>query len=313
MRSSTAAVVGQRQAQIGVRVHRHRRPAVRPHRQRLVLAGRRAHVLRVVGDAGAPRGPRCRTSAQSRTDVASPSSSGTSERPCVRCAGVDAEQVAQRRVQVDVGRERVARRAAVDAGPRDRAAACGRAARRSGSRACRRCPSRRGSGRGRCTRSPRCRRTRPVRRARRAARPNHASIIVSLPPYCARTWRASRSEITPFSTAPTVYGGQMRCAGSRPVVVVHRRVRLGRVERLVRIELVDEQQEAVVRPAPPRRASAPPRASRAGRGSRPRRGTSRASCRTACGRGRTTARRSTTGRAACATGRPRGRAGSPTR
>ena len=71
-----------------------------------------------------------------------------------------------------------------------------------------------------------------------------------------------------------------------PLGVVQRRVRLGRVERLVRIELVDEEQEALVRRRlvvePARRGRHRARA----RESRPRRGTSRASRRTACARGR---------------------------
>ena len=54
------AVVGQREAQVGVRVDRHRRPAVRPHRQRFVRARGRAHVLRGAvrcRRSRAPRGP----------------------------------------------------------------------------------------------------------------------------------------------------------------------------------------------------------------------------------------------------------------
>ena len=83
---------------------------------------------------------------------------------------------------------------------------------------------------------------------------------------------------------PAVHVRRPDQVGLVPVVVVHRRVGLGRVERLVRIELVDEQQEAVVRAGvvvePPGRRGHRARS----RESRPRRGTSRASCRRACDR-----------------------------
>ena len=104
---------------------------------------------------------------------------------------------------------------------------------------------------------------------------------------------------------------------TRPVGVVARHPRLGHVERLVRVELVDEQEEAVRRRRLRGRATRPPRTSCGRRGSRARRGTTSASCRSG---GRSNprgparpGRRSTTGRAPCATDRPRGRARTPSR
>ena len=78
-------------------------------------------------------------------------------------------------------------------------------------------------------------------------------------------------------------------------VVVHRRPRLGRVERFVRVELVDEQHPPIVRRRfvpQPRRRSLP---SCAGRGSPPRRGTT-CGCRRSDA-DRTTGRRYRAGRA----------------
>ena len=88
----------------------------RPARGRSAVRGRRrarAGPSSRAARGRAPRRPRRSTS-------------GTSDRPCVRCAGVDAEHVGDRRVQVDVGRERVDRRAARHPATR-RAAACARA------------------------------------------------------------------------------------------------------------------------------------------------------------------------------------------
>ena len=88
------AIVGRRQADLVLAVHRHRRPAVRPHRQRRV-ARRRAR-----GRTSRPSVSRCTSrphtpdSACSRTDVAVPveQRDAATCRACV-CAGVDAEQV----------------------------------------------------------------------------------------------------------------------------------------------------------------------------------------------------------------------------
>ena len=104
---------------------------------------------------------------------------------------------------------------------------------------------------------------------------------------------------------------------SRPRRVVARHPRLRHVERLVGVELVDEEEEPVGGRRLLGRATTRPPTSCAARGSRSPRGTTCASCRR---RGGPTphvpagpGRRSTTGQAPCATGRPRGRGRTPSR
>ena len=193
------------------RVHRHRRPAVRPHRQRRVVADRRARVLALRRRRRAPRGPRRRRAPTRGPTSSRPSSSGTSDRPCVRCADVDAEHVAERRVQVDVRRQRVDRAAGASAGPRDQQRDVAERLVDAARRACPRCPSRRGSGRGRCTRSTAVSsHSVAARRARRAAGRTSGRSSTACRRSCARIWRASRSvEHAASRTAPTAYGGQI--------------------------------------------------------------------------------------------------------
>ena len=96
---------------------------------------------------------------------------------------------------------------------------------------------------------------------------------------------------------------------SRPVGVVARHPRLGHVEGLVRVELVDEQEEALCGRRLPGEPGGRLSTSSGRRGSRSPRGTTCASCRSGGGsipRGRARpGRRSTTGPAPSATGRPR--------
>ena len=137
--------------QVREAVHRHRRPAVRPHRQREVVADRGARVLpRAVGDLHpVPVDPADRPFANG----GGRSRQQRHERPAVRAViGRDAEDVGDRREEVDARRQRIARRAAGARPASGRGAACGRGSRTASRPASPRCPSRRGSGRDRCTR-----------------------------------------------------------------------------------------------------------------------------------------------------------------
>ena len=202
----------------------------------LVATGARAYFRRPsVTCTSRPHTP---VSAQSRTEVGAPSSSGTSEWPWVRCGTVDAEHVGKRREQVDGGGERVDD-AGVDARATRRAAACGRAARRPAPRACPRCPSRRGSGRGRCTRSPRCRPSGPCGRARRGPDRTSGRSSRASP----RSWPGSgarrRSSSTPFADRVDRVRRpdqprprrRRRCRSATPTARACRTARAGRTRR----------------------------------------------------------------------------------
>ena len=117
-----------------------------------------------------------------------------SERPCVRCARLDAEHVGERGVQIDVRGQRVDTCRGLGPAPGQRISSgmwpsgsnCGTtglpqmsATASPGAPAA---PSRRGSGRGRCTRSPRCRPTGRCASSSSSTRPNQWSIIESLAP-----------------------------------------------------------------------------------------------------------------------------------
>ena len=107
---------------------------------------------------------------------------------------------------------------------------------------------------------------RPVRSNVSSRRPNHASIIVSL----RAVLRANLAAVTFGDHALLDRAHRVRrpdqMPRTGPVGVVHRRVRLRRVERLVRIELVDEQEEPFVGRALPARSSGMLRASTRGPG-----------------------------------------------
>ena len=136
--------------------------------------------------------------------------------------------------------------------------------------------ARRGSGRGRCRGR---RRWCPTRRARSTTsriRPSQWSIIESLAPY----WRAEVPALA------LVEAGLLRALDGvrRPDEALARPSRgrsgdgprLGRVERLVRIELVDDEQDALVGPRGAELVVEPAGGGghrRGARGSRPRRGT----------------------------------------
>ena len=163
-------------------VHRHGRPAVRPHRQRQIVGiHRRAGVFpRAVDDVHpAAEYARERPVADAASD--SPVTNGTIEWPCVRCSRVTPKMSAMRGVNVDVGRQ--CRRAPRVRRPARRSsAACGRVVRSAARRVCRRCPSRRDSGRDRCTGSRRCRPTACFSSTTSSRRPNQWSIMLSLAP-----------------------------------------------------------------------------------------------------------------------------------
>ena len=113
----------------------------------------------------------------------SPSSSGTSDRPCVRCAR---RRRRTRRRAWRAGRRSWSSASHVAAGSTPgHATSSGMWPERLVDRDAGLAPdvaSRRGSGRGRCTRSPRCRPTAPLRSSASSTRPNQWSIIVSLAP-----------------------------------------------------------------------------------------------------------------------------------
>ena len=179
---------------------RHRRPAVRPHREREVLGDGRPRVVAVTFDdlhVATPTYPGARDRAPRRSRR---SRSGTSERPCVRCAGCTPNAVGEGRVQVDVGRERIDGAWCRHRATR-RGVACSRGPTRSGFRACRTRRAHRGSGRGQCRARPRCR---PRVAARRAGRG------------CGRT--SGRS--SPASTGSSHGSGAPRSAGGAPLSIV---------------------------------------------------------------------------------------------
>ena len=219
-----------------------------------------------------------------------------------------AEQIEQRRVQIDVGGERVAR-ARRHARPRDQQ---------------RRVADRLPQGDGRLAPGVLLAeivsvigahdhgRVVPqsllIERVEHPAEPmvDHRELRAVAGPDLARLTR--RQHAARQTRARVGRPDQMRAF---PIRVVARGPGLGRIEGLVRIELVDEEQEALVvrrvidEPARGRsRAFVAP-------GSPPRRGTSRGNRRRACVRVRTKARRATTDPDASSTRRPRVRVDTP--
>ena len=148
--SSDRPPVGSRQAELREGVDRHRRPAVRPHRQRAVGLDGLADVAAVAVDeldAAAPDAGQ-----RPVPDVVGGAGDQRDQRRPVRAVvgghAEDVAQVASRSTVVVRASHRAGRRCPA----RPRTAGCARSARTRERRACRTRPARRGSGRGRCRR-----------------------------------------------------------------------------------------------------------------------------------------------------------------